>query len=133
MKAPQQNSGRVLYNKDFIHQHLFLESNTGFRNHSVINPLSILEEIIDGLVRNYRELERKEGKYIAYRLKKNRKLISDLYEAHDSLAFLKWYDVWVMVEANMDHLLKKDPSTAGFMFRIRTKMTGENFTQLIWD
>lgn len=133
MKALHQNSNEVLSDNRFTGQHLFLESNTAFRNHSVINPLSILEEIIDGLVKNYRELERKEGKYIAYRLQKNRKLISDLYEVHDSLAFLKWYDVWVMVEANMDYLLKQDPSISGFMFRIRTKTIGENFVRLIWD
>ncbi|MCB0401148.1 MAG: hypothetical protein KDD41_03635 [Flavobacteriales bacterium] len=133
MKTPHQNSNQVFFNNNSVEKHLFLQSNADFRNHSIKNPLSILEEVIEGLNRNYRELEEKEGKYIDYRLKKNKKLINDLYTARDSLSFLKWYDVWVLLEASMDHLLKKDPELSGFQFRVRTKMNGENFASLMWD
>lgn len=133
MKTSTKRTGEVFSNNRLIGQSPFCNSNSQLRNHTVINALSILEEIIDGLISNYRELERKEGKYVSYRLKKNKKLISDLKEVHDSLPFLKWYDVWVAVEANMDHLLKMDPSLSGFIFRIRTKMDGEHFARLLWD
>lgn len=133
MKALHQHSKRVLSDNGFSYQHLFLESNTEFSNHSVINPLSILEEVIEGLVKNYQELKKKEGKYVPYRLKKNQKLINDLYQVHNSLAFLKRYDTWVTVEADMNQLLKIDPTLSGFIFRIRTKKDGENFARLMWD
>lgn len=133
MRRLTKNSGRLSSDNKLSNQYPFCNSNPELRDHSVINPLSILEEVIEGLVKNYQELEEKEGKYIDYRLQKNKKLISDLCKVHDSLAFLKRHDTWAMIEASMDRLLKKDPSLSGFMFRIRTKMDGERFACLMWD
>jgi hypothetical protein len=133
MRRLIKKSDQLFSDNKIVSQHPFYNSNLELRNHTVVNPLSILEEVIVELTKNYRELEKKEGKYVPYRLKKNQKLITDLYKTHDSLSFLKWYDNWVAVEANMSRLLKIDPELSGFIFRIRTKMDGEHFACLMWD
>lgn len=58
-------------------------------NHSLINGLSILDMVIDDLTARFRKLERSpDFKYKQYKIEKTRKLIGDLYDVHDSIAFL---------------------------------------------
>ena len=90
-----------------------------------VNPVALLEILIDRMTVAYSKLERsKHFSSKSIKLDKNKQLIQSLYNIRNSLIYLKLYDQWLTAEQSISDQLKQDPQVTSFIIFLEINQDG---------